>query len=244
MPGTAVKQSEQTFIWFGGDMFQPTPQGALWWPSQKTLIVSDLHLEKGSSFASRGQLLPPYDTGATLTLVEELVSAFDAQRVISLGDSFHDRNSEERLCEPDIFRIRALTDAVEWYWVEGNHDPDPPAHLSGKGVKALRIADCIFRHEPTGEYGEIAGHLHPVARISGRGRSVRRKCFVTDGRQMILPSLGTLTGGLNVLDEAVRSCFAERPSIFVTSARNVYFAETRTLRHETSPQGGNSGWRL
>lgn len=236
--------NEQTFIWFGGDMFQPTPEGALWWDAQKTLIVSDLHLEKGSSYARRGQLLPPYDTGATLGIVERLTAQFRPERVISLGDSFHDASSEERLAACDVARIRRLTDSCEWFWVEGNHDPDPPAHLGGTGINTLRIGECVFRHEPAGERGEIAGHLHPVARIGGRGRSVRRKCFVTDGEQMIMPSLGTLTGGLNVLDEAVTACFAQSPSIFVTSTQSVYFADARTLRRDVSDRGGNSGWRL
>lgn len=244
MPSAARKLNEQTFIWFGGEMFQPTPEGALWWQAQKTLIVSDLHLEKGSSYARRGQLLPPYDTGATLNLVEQLAGQFSPDRIISLGDSFHDKTSEERLAEADIERIRRLTATCDWYWVEGNHDPDPPAHLGGKGADTLRIANCVFRHEPTGEQGEVSGHLHPVARIGGRGRSVRRKCFVTDGDQMIMPSLGTLTGGLNVLDQAMTSCFADFPAVFVTSGQNVYFADVRTLKPDVSVSGGNSGWRL
>ncbi|MGB3625246.1 MAG: ligase-associated DNA damage response endonuclease PdeM [Henriciella sp.] len=244
MPSAARKLNEQTFIWFGGDMFQPTPEGALWWQAQKTLIVSDLHLEKGSSYARRGQLLPPYDTGATLALVERLAGQFAPDRIISLGDSFHDALSEERLAETDIARIRELTGSCDWFWVEGNHDPEPPAHLGGRGVTTLRVGDCVFRHEPTGARGEISGHLHPVARIGGRGRSVRRKCFVTDGHQMIMPSLGTLTGGLNVLDDAVTSCFAEFPSIFVTGGRNVYLADARTLKSDVSDRGSNSGWRL
>ena len=186
--------------------------------AQRTLIVSDLHLEKGSSYAQRGQLLPPYDTGATLKLVEPLIGRFAPERVISLGDSFHDPAAEARLSPGDRLRIRTLTASTDWIWVEGNHDPDPPAHLGGRGEKVLRIGDCVFRHEPTGEEGELAGHLHPVAKVTGRGRSVRRKCFVTDGERMILPSLGRFTGGLNVLDPAISRIFVAGHMVFGTSS--------------------------
>ncbi len=192
-----------------GELFEPLPEGALWWAAQRTLIVSDLHLEKGSSYAARGQHLPPYDTSATLALVEKLTEQFAPQRIISLGDSFHDRKAETRLCAKDIERIRALTNATDWVWVEGNHDPDPPKHLGGRAAKVLRIADIVFRHEPTGELGEIAGHLHPCAKIVSKVRALRRRCFVTDGARAIMPAMGTFTGGLNVLDEAYGPCFPD-----------------------------------
>lgn len=227
-----------------GELFTPLPQGALWWESQRTLIVSDLHLEKGSSYARRGQLLPPYDTGATLKLVEGLVDELDPDRVISLGDSFHDPRAEERLVPADRLRIRTLTARTDWIWVEGNHDPDPPAHLGGRGTKELRIADCIFRHEPTGEQGELAGHLHPVARVAGRGRSVRRKCFVTDGERIILPSLGTFTGGLNVLDPAISRYFASGHMVFGVGSAAVHLLDRKSLAPDVTGAASGGAWRL
>jgi len=211
-------------------MFLPVAQGALWWPSERLLVVSDLHLEKGSNFASAGQLLPPYDTRATLTAVEALVDAFDPRTVVSLGDSFHDRQAEFRLGADAVSRIRRLTSRVEWFWVEGNHDPDPPAHLGGIGAISLVRGNIVFRHEPTGTYGEIAGHLHPVARIAGRGRSLRRKCFVTDGSSLVLPSLGAFTGGLNVLDAAITTLFREGAMVFATNGTRVHHIDQKRLR--------------
>jgi metallophosphoesterase superfamily enzyme len=75
--------------------------GALYWEEQQLLVVSDLHLEKGSSFAMRGTLLPPYDTIATLGRLGAVIARHDPRTVIALGDSFHDRNAHERLSQPN-----------------------------------------------------------------------------------------------------------------------------------------------
>lgn len=222
----------------------PLPEGALWWGRERTLIVSDLHLEKGSSYAAAGQMLPPYDTSATLAVVEALVQAYQPQRVISLGDSFHDRGAEWRLVAGDAARIRALTQATDWVWVEGNHDPDPPQELGGRAARVLRLNDLVFRHEPTGESGEIAGHLHPCAKVLSRVRSLRRSCFVTDGERLIMPALGAFTGGLNVLDEAFAPCFpAGGMMVFAITREAVIAVSGRRL----IPDRGRSvsgRWRL
>lgn len=186
-----------------GHEMTPLCEGALYWAAQKTLIVSDLHFEKGISFARSGQYLPPYDTRSTLSRVERLIADFRPERVISLGDSFHTPRAAEMMGEEVCASIRALTSALEWVWIEGNHDPDPPAHLGGIAAKEMKLGRLVFRHEPTGETGEISGHLHPCARIAGRGkRKVRRRCFVTNGQSLIMPAMGAFTGGLNVLDKA------------------------------------------
>ena len=125
-----LRQSQtETRLHIRGELFSPLPEGALWWPGLRTLIVSDLHLEKGSSFAARGQMLPPYDTSATLAIVEGLVERFEPRRVISLGDSFHDRKAETRMDDRDCERVRKLTATTDWVWVEGNHDPAEAATL-------------------------------------------------------------------------------------------------------------------
>lgn len=227
-----------------GELFTPLAQGALWWPAQRTLIVSDLHLEKGSSYAAGGQFLPPYDTSATLKLVEALVDEFDPDCVISLGDSFHDPRAEARLSPAERLRIRALTARADWVWVEGNHDPDPPAHLGGRGAKTFRIGDCVFRHEPTGEAGELSGHLHPIARVKSRGRALRRKCFVTDGHRLIMPSLGAYTGGLNILDDAVSRHFSDGWMVVAAGDRRVHMLDRRQLTPDRTSGQSSSHWRL
>lgn len=188
------------------------PEGALYWPDEKTLVVADLHLEKGSAFAARGQMLPPYDTAATLARLEALLARLGPDRVIALGDSFHDSRAGARMTEEHRARLVRLTGSREWIWIAGNHDPAPPAGVGGIARAELRLGPLTFRHEPRPGAlpGEIAGHLHPAARIVGRGRSIRRRCFASDQRRLVMPAFGALAGGLNVLDEAFRPLFSGR----------------------------------
>jgi len=239
----AQASPKQTWLHLAGEMLTPLPEGALWWAAERVLVVSDLHLEKGSNYAAAGQMLPPYDTSATLARVEALCAALKPQTVISLGDSFHDRRSESRLPAPYATRIRALTGGHDWVWLEGNHDPDPPAHLGGRAAKVLRLGPLVFRHEPTGEVGEVSGHLHPVAKVAGRGRSVRRRCFASDGARLVMPAMGAFAGGLNVLNAAFRPVFPEGCMAFAIGEARVYgVPQTHLL-----PDGGaGSGarWKL
>src|SRR5437588_11648044 len=181
--------------------------GALFWEEQSLLIVSDLHLEKGSSFAARGVLLPPYDTGATLSRLAIVIARHDPQMVIALGDSFHDRDAHQRLSDLDRGAITALQAQRDWIWISGNHDPALPSDLGGVVASEVCIGKIAFRHEPTGASGEIAGHLHPKARVATRGRSTERRCFASDGERAVMPAFGAYTGGLNIRDEAFSKIF-------------------------------------
>ena len=172
--------------------------GALYWPDERVLVVSDLHLEKGSSFATRGVLLPPYDTAATLARLSFAIARLTPRVVIALGDSFHDDNGSTRIAPSDRAALAGLQRGRDWIWIAGNHDPDPAEGVGGSFGGALAIGALVFRHEPTGAKGEIAGHLHPVARVAGRGRTVSRRCFASDGARLVMPAFGAFTGGLNV----------------------------------------------
>jgi DNA ligase-associated metallophosphoesterase len=172
--------------------------GALYWPEERVLVIADLHLEKGSSFATRGVLLPPYDTAATLERIAALIARFAPHAVIALGDSFHDRKGPARIAPADRAALAGLQRGRDWIWIAGNHDPDPAEGVGGSFGGALAIGALVFRHEPTGAKGEIAGHLHPVARVAGRGRTVSRRCFASDGARLVMPAFGAFTGGLNV----------------------------------------------
>ena len=187
--------------------------GALWLEAERTLVVADLHLEKGSSYAARGQMLPPYDTRETLRRLEAEVAALAPAAVILLGDTFHDRRSEGRLASDDADRLRLLATSRRLVWVVGNHDADGPQALPGEVADELVLAGLTFRHEPqTGpKPGEVAGHLHPAARVKAPHGTVRRRCFITDGERMILPAFGAYAGGLNVRDAAFAGMFARAP---------------------------------
>jgi len=182
--------------------------GALFWPEQRLLAVADLHLEKGSSFAERRVLLPPYDTAATLARLSQVIARYAPRIVVALGDSFHDGRGPARLADTDRASLLGLQRGRDWIWIAGNHDPEPAENIGGRFTATLALGALTFRHAPEqAAQGEIAGHLHPVARVAGRGRAVSRRCFASDGRRMVMPAFGAYAGGLNVRNRAFANVF-------------------------------------
>ncbi len=198
--------------------------GALWVEAQGVLIVADLHLEKGSAFAVHGQMLPPYDTRETLGRLEAEVAALSPRLLVFLGDSFHDKGGEDRLAAGDVARIETLALGRTLLWLAGNHDPAAPRALPGDVAEVFAIAGLDLVHEPTAEPGglEIAGHLHPCAKVRGKAASVRRRCFVTDGERVILPAFGAYAGGLNIRDAAVVKLMRRKPLAAVLGSGRVH----------------------
>ncbi len=209
----------------------PQPCGGLWWADERLLVVSDLHLEKGSAYASRGQMLPPYDTRATLGRIERLMERLRPRTVVSLGDSFHDRRARVRMADDDVALVRRLTDSCDWVWIEGNHDPAPPDDLGGRMADKLTCGPLTFRHEPApgSVSGEIAGHLHPCTRVVGRAGTVRARCFAMNETRLVMPAYGALTGGLNVLDAAFEVLFPDGLLVGALGRDGVYAAAMQQL---------------
>ena len=203
--------------------------GAAWWPAERTLILADIHFEKGSSFAARGALLPPYDTRTTLNRIAVLMDVYEPARVIALGDSFHDGEAAERLDEEERALLMRQVLRTEWIWIEGNHDPHPPVWLGGSICSELAIGGLVFRHEPQSapQAGEIAGHLHPCATVTRHGRSLRRRCFAADPSRMVMPAFGAYAGGLSVADDAIASLFAGAFAAYMLGGRRVYAVAAR-----------------
>lgn len=189
--------------------------GALWLAEERMLVAGDLHLEKGSSYATRGVMLPPFDTRATLLRLEAEVAELEPATLVLLGDTFHDGKAVGRLAFDDRLRLEALARGRTLVWVVGNHDAEGPGPLPGDVADEVAVATLTLRHEPQPgcQPGEVSGHLHPCAKVLGRGRAVRRRCFLTDGERVILPAFGAYAGGLNVLDRAYAGMFG--PSVFV-----------------------------
>jgi hypothetical protein len=204
------KTSKHPTLQLAGETLVLDLCGGLWLPEHRTLIVSDLHLEKGSSYAARsGQFLPPYDTRETLAWLHEAVIRHDPARVIALGDSFHDARGPERMEPGDRAMVAALQDGRDWVWIAGNHDAAVSEGVGGRYADTLTLGGLLLRHEPSpGDApGEIAGHLHPCGKVAMRGRAVRRRCFVTDGSRLVMPAFGAYAGGLNVRDKAIEGLF-------------------------------------
>jgi DNA ligase-associated metallophosphoesterase len=203
-----VRAGRRPPIRLAGHSFVPVAAGALYWESENTLLVADLHLEKGAAFAARGMMLPPYDTRSTLQRLAACLDHFSPRRVVALGDSFHRSELAGRLSADDREELAALQQGRDWYWILGNHDPDLPESVGGFVCRSLMIGGITLCHQPSlSRAPEIAGHLHPVARIARRGEGIRRKCFATDGHRLVMPAFGAYAGGLNVLDEAFSSLF-------------------------------------
>jgi DNA ligase-associated metallophosphoesterase len=198
--------------------------GALWIREARALVVADLHLEKGSAFAARGQMLPPYDSRDALARLSAEAAELAPRAIVFLGDSFHDEDGDGRMAEEDLEALGALARAAELVWILGNHDSGIAKRLPGAHADALKLGRLRLVHEPsrTPLSGEAAGHLHPCARVKGQAGSVRRRCFVTDGERLVLPAFGAFAGGLNVKHPALATLFARRPLAVALGARRAH----------------------
>lgn len=206
--------------------------GALWWPDEATLLVADLHLEKGVAFARKGVLLPPYDTRATLDRLAQVIARFAPRRVIALGDSFHDAQAAAQIDPADRARLDAITAGQDWIWIAGNHD-------IGSGATKILLGDVALRHEaePTGAGFEISGHYHPKARLGVHGRVVSCRCFVTDGERIVMPAFGAYAGGLDVGDPALRRLFPRGFTAYLAGRERVTAVPSQILlRHHAGEE--------
>lgn len=230
----AVKSTSDFESWrieLGGVALMADMSGVLVIEGAGVLVVSDLHLEKGSARAHRGRFLPPYDSRTTLARLALAVERLQPRAVIALGDSFHDLGGCERLCTDDRAALGGLQKGRDWVWIAGNHDPVLPADLGGDRASSWHHRGLTFRHEPTLlADGEIAGHLHPCARISRDGHSQRRTCFVYGANRLLLPAFGAYAGGLNILDPAITELFGGEMAVAAVGRSGVYPVAARQLR--------------
>jgi DNA ligase-associated metallophosphoesterase len=227
-----VTAGEALAIDYAGSELLLDPAGVAYLAEDRILVVSDMHLEKGSSFARRRVYLPPYDTAATLARLAAMAAKYDPATIISLGDSFHDDAASERLGEDAVAAIAAIARGRDMVWVTGNHDPSPPEGVPGLSVDMLALGGVVFRHiadrQETGH--EVSGHWHPCARLVRRGRAVRRACFASDGVRLVMPSFGVFTGGLNVRDDAYAGLFdASRFRAYMLGTDRVHAVGARDL---------------
>jgi DNA ligase-associated metallophosphoesterase len=189
----------------------PCLSGALYVPDHEALLVADLHLEKGSSRARAGALLPPYDTRSGLMALERALDKWAPRAVLLLGDSFHDNGGPARMDAADRHHLERLARRADFTWLSGNHDSELPGCLPGRHVSESHLGGLVLRHEPqAGACNEVAGHLHPAASVVRRGRRVRAKCFVSSQYRVIMPAFGAFTGGLDVRHEVFRELLPGR----------------------------------
>jgi DNA ligase-associated metallophosphoesterase len=228
----AAPESEESVVLlnFAGHTFEPQLSGALFWRAESMLLVADLHFEKFSSFAKRGHMLPPYDTAMTLKRLERDIEHTKAERVVSLGDSFHRDEGTQTLLDADKLRLMALLGKSHWTWISGNHDPSPHT-LGGVCVAEFEHRGLTLTHEPRrGTKALIAGHLHPAAMVWTNGSGTRRPCFVHDGKLLLLPAYGSGAGSMNILGHGFTGLFDHRALEVVMLGRNrLYPVSTKRL---------------
>ncbi len=214
-------------IHIAGERLMLDPMGALFWPAMRLLAVSDLHLEKGSSFARKGMLLPPWDTHATLDRLTVLLRRWSPATVVALGDSFHDALGSGRLPATELNRLNAMTRAHQFVWVQGNHDPAPMAGVGGQSAAHFDSGPILFRHQAqvSADEPEVVGHHHPKAQIQARSGTVSRPCFVFDGRRLMMPAFGAYTGGLDVRDAAIMRLFPRGGRVFLLGRDRLFSFE-------------------
>lgn len=191
---------------FCGIRLAALPSGALWWPGERLLCVSDLHLGKSERLARRGGiLLPPYDTRETLKRLKRDVEACAPGTVVCLGDNFDDQAAAAALPDDEKGALRAIMEGRRWVWLAGNHDPGA-APLAGQHAAEFPVNGLTFRHIARNERqtGEVSGHFHPKVRVPTRARALSRPCFLLDRERLILPAYGTYTGGLWADNAALR----------------------------------------
>lgn len=222
-------------IHMAGERIMLCPLGVALWPARATLVAADLHLEKGSHFAGRGRLLPPYDTRATLDGLQRALRRHAPRRVILLGDSFHDATGATRLSPEDAALLGRLMAGRELVWVLGNHDPAPPEGLPGQSVAELVDGPLRFRHIadpalPRHGVAELSGHFHPKASVPTRAGQVTRPCFLGDGRRLVLPAMGAYAGGLEARDPAFAPLFPRGARAFLLGQERLHSLPTMAQR--------------
>jgi uncharacterized protein len=230
-----VGQFNEQSISLCGKAFVADVSGALYWPAEKALIVADLHLEKGSHFAKRGQMLPPYDTRETLQKLATVIDRYHPETVVALGDSLHDSCAAERISSDDFETLQILQKHCDWIWITGNHDPEISKQLGGHVETEITVEGITLRHEPkcASVTHEVSGHLHPAARLSMYGYTIRRPCFVGNGTRLVLPAFGAYTGGLNVLDKAFEPVLGvSKLLVWMLGDEGLYPVATRLLKDD------------
>jgi DNA ligase-associated metallophosphoesterase len=223
-------------IHLAGERLMLDPCGCAAWPAQKLLAFADLHLEKGSAFAARGQMVPPYDTRETLERLALALRRWKPARLVLLGDSFHDAKGCGRLAPSDCAVLTRLLAGIEVVWVLGNHDPVAPEGLPGMAVEEWRLAPLTFRHiARPGATAELSGHWHPKASMPTRAGFVTRPCFLTDSRRLLLPAFGAYTGGLDIADPHVATFFPRGGRAFLLGKDRLFSFPTGPLRQAARP---------
>ena len=206
---------------FGNNTLQLHHNRTILWREENILVVSDLHLEKGSSYKLSGQFIPPYDTKDTLERLKKIIDKVKPNLLILLGDIFHDKYSLKRMNDTDKKLFNDIISKIKTIFVEGNHDANT-LDLNRSTHKFYEKNNLFFKHIFSNEKKlEISGHYHPSVSIKHKGIKLRCPCFIVSKNKIILPSFGKYTGGLDLKEEAFSNFKYEETFIFVITKKNI-----------------------
>ena len=193
------------FVDWAGEHLQLLPERALWWPAARVLFVADLHLGKAATYRALGQPVPGGTTQENLSRLDALVAHCAPSQLVFLGDFLHAAEARTPAVMQALGSWRERHVDLAMTLVRGNHDSragDPPASLRIEVVEEPHLLGpfaCCHHPQTHATHFVLAGHMHPVRRLHGRGRdSLRMPCFVSEERQTILPAFGEFTGGWRV----------------------------------------------
>ena len=207
-------------------------EGVLFWLEKEIAIVSDLHLEKGSSYASSGQYIPPYDSEETLLKLLDILNNYRVKKVILLGDTFHDKDAFLRMTSKVRFLFEDFTKKYEVIFILGNHENK----IKIEGIKFHQeyIVDNIhFLHEAIQKnINQISGHFHPVASIKVSSKKITSKCLIHSNNHIILPSFGEFTGGLNINDPVLKPFTSEDYNTYFLTKNSIYKFSTKVIESQ------------
>jgi uncharacterized protein len=211
------KKKDNATITIQGETLHLLPQRAAYWPAQRLLMIADIHFGKAATFRAKGLPVPRGTTTENLLALNELIAQYDIAHIVFLGDFLHAKAAHASATLAALRTWRHEHSALQLTLVRGNHDShagDPPEDLHIHIVnEPYNIAPFALCHHPqergttddtgstnkandtTSTHYRIAGHLHPVYRLSAHGDSVRLPCFIIGERQAILPAFGAFTGG-------------------------------------------------
>lgn len=187
---------------------------AVYWPAHHCLLVADAHFGKASTYRSLGQPVPQGTTEANLQRLDRLLSTFACEHVIFLGDFLHGPGSLGHGTLSALREWREHHSGLRLTLIRGNHDKragDPPSELNIDVVaEPLLMGPFALQHEPLAHASHhvLAGHVHPVYHLRGKGRQrLRLPCFQIGTRVSLLPAFGAFTGGYAVHQDDDRRVF-------------------------------------
>ncbi|WP_085712921.1 MULTISPECIES: ligase-associated DNA damage response endonuclease PdeM [unclassified Pseudomonas] len=181
------------------------PEKALYWPAQQALLIADVHFGKAAAYRRLGQPVPQGTTANNIAVIEQLLAKLPCRQLIFLGDFLHGPGSHATGTLQALAQWRARHADLPITLIRGNHDKragDPPQALNIRVVpEPLLLGPFALQHEPDphAERHVLAGHVHPVYRLNGKGRQrLRLACFRLGERISLLPAFGAFTGGYPV----------------------------------------------